>query len=547
MGGGRWWCLALALGACTDANAPCDGGLCAASPDAGRTSIDCLTPARIEVSPRQVDFGVTAKPASLAVSVSNPSACPLAVHSAAFAGDARLSCPKCGDAFPGELAPMETRDLDVVFEPSKQGLASGTLTIKGVDSAIKVAVRAQFLGTLDLEVAPSPVDFGYVPLGSSATRTVNIGNGGASGSTLTIQGLGLEAATSRDFALLPVRGLPRALGAVIDGTHEVATAQVRFTPSTADARSTSLRIATSQGEASVPVLGSAAPPAIIVVEPQRVEFAASSLGATKTEWTTVSNRGGSTLEVTPRFANARNAVGFSISPDETVSIEPGDYLELAVGFTPTQAQAYNAILLVESNAPAQPSIAVPLSGSGLAAGAEEFIKIEMTYENGDDTAFDDDLRQATLVVDGPPGGLCSKAKATKVSWGAYGNCLYSAYPPKTEPQQAVLASIKRDGVWTVRVAYEQDCASAPTNLVALILGTTVDVLQKVLNGAVVVPGKDVNAIISKLCVSHARSNADVRVWIAGRQVAERSVTVGKTGDVARVVEVVRSGGVFSVR
>jgi hypothetical protein len=97
------------------------------------------------------------------------------------------------------------------------------------------------------------------------------------------------------------------------------------------------------------------------------------------------------------------------------------------------------------------------------------------------------------------------------------------------------------------VNYKQDCSSLPSALLAGLLGISVDVLQQVLVGGVLVPGQDVGHLIENVCLSHDSSAVSVKVYVNGMQVAERTSSLGRKGDSRYVLDLVRTNSTFTVR
>jgi hypothetical protein len=176
------------------------------------------------------------------------------------------------------------------------------------------------------------------------------------------------------------------------------------------------------------------------------------------------------------------------------------------------------------------------------------VKLEMTYDNGSDNAFDSDVRNVDMTLEHPFGYVCNKQTPNPMNWGNYGSCSWLAFAPKEEPERIILADSRQDGRYRVMVSYQEDCASIPTQLLAGLLGISVEVLIGYLSGgAIPIPGSDIGNLIQNVCLDKKGTTVTIKVFINGNLVAERNKALGRKGDTSYVLDLVRSGGTFSVQ
>jgi hypothetical protein len=481
--------------------------------------------------------------------VTNLGGCPLTLFEARLADEGRgFACAACAGPFPRELFPGRRLELDVGFTAPGLGEARTGLVLRSDDAefpVLEVPVRAAWQGSPRLAVAPAALDFGAVALGRQQARTVALSNQGSGSAPLVVEGVSLSPDAGADFSLGPRPALPRALLPAPLGRGPLLPVEVRFTPRGPAARGGELLIATSEGVVHVPLVGTATTPPVARVSPAALDLGEVPLGSSASRTLTVVNQGGAPLTVTPRWA-AGTSTDLATSPAVLPPVASGSPTELEVAVTATRLGAYQALLQLDTDDPLRPSLWVPVRASGVAGPAAAVVKVDVTANPGASGALADDVRRVEASLENPSGLVCNAGTPAPEGWGEAGACTFLTFGPQQNPQRFVLAGASADGTWRVLVTYTRDCASLPTALAASALGLTVDALQVWLNGgAVVVPGQDIARLLEGLCLSHQPSAVSVRAWVNGVQVAERTATVGSQGQTVTVLELKRSGGVFT--
>ena len=222
------------------------------------------------------------------------------------------------------------------------------------------AVEAQ--GSL-LIIDPTAWSFGFVPVGSSASRDVTLSNGGTE--TLNISAITSPGAP---FALTggTCASPPFALSAGAS-----CTVQSTFSPTAAGTQSTALVQVTSDStgpSVRTLTLSGDTLEAKLVLSPDPLDFGAVAVGGTSGPvFLTVSNPGSKLLQVSsvsglaPPFLNA-----FTGTCPFPISVAAGGSCTVAYELRPTAAGSFSQDLTFTSNAIAASDDVVTLRGSGVA-------------------------------------------------------------------------------------------------------------------------------------------------------------------------------------
>ncbi|MBX5480473.1 MAG: choice-of-anchor D domain-containing protein [Myxococcaceae bacterium] len=462
-----------------------------------------------------------------------------------------FSCDLCEGKMPIEIFPGRHKDLVLTFKANGVGKYSDQLRILSDDREfpeLKVPIHANFLGVPQLRVAPNPIDFGYVAQGRALKKAVSISNQGTGVAPLTVSSVLLAPADSQDFELTGSLDAPVDLAPASTDETAILNFELTYHPRSNGLHSAELIVVTSKGDVHVPISGNSETPPKLTFNPTSINLGQVPLGHTNYQALTLVNEGGAPLHVSYSWGGPNPTTDLYALPSVLPEIQPGAYQEVQVAVTATAVGPYNGLLILSSDDPATPAVTIPVTAEGVPGPGPEVVKVEMTYENGADSAFDNDLRNVDLTLEHPYGYVCNKQNPSPTNWGNYGNPTWIAFAPKEEPERVVLADAVQDGTYRVMLSYAEDCASIPTELMAGILGISVDALIAYLSGgAININGQDVGDLISEICLDHASSNVTVRVYVNGQVIKEKTVTVGKKGDSLYAVDLIRSGGTFSAK
>jgi hypothetical protein len=194
--------------------------------------------ATISVAPARIEFGAVNVGSS-----ATGSAIVTNTGGVVIEGIAATSPPftiESGEAY--TVLPGESHEVVVRFTPIGNGAVSGALRLSGGGSAVVELLAEGLLDTpdADISVTPVQVDFGAVDVGSSASQTLTVANGGQ----IVLEGV---ASTSPPYSIVSGRTYTIFPGA----SHQVV---VRFTPTESGAATGSLGLS-GGGGATVPLLG----------------------------------------------------------------------------------------------------------------------------------------------------------------------------------------------------------------------------------------------------------------------------------------------------
>ncbi len=507
----------------------------------------------LQPSPHTVDFGSVDSQAALVqtVTLHNIGNCTLTLFEANLKDPGvGFTCDQCSSTFPKEIWPGRSVDFNISYAPSVVRSSFTELVLLSDDKeypTLRVPLQAHYIGTPQLVASPSPVDFGYTAQNRLTRRTVALSNQGTGTAPLVVKSVALAPPDTMDFALVAPTNLPRTLSPVSVDRTAVETVEVRYTPRTLADHTAELVVTTDKGTFTVPLKGTSSSAPAISVTPTTIDLGDVTLGTSNFKTITIVNMGGAPLTVRPTWGGQMFTTDFSTNPQLIPDVAPSMYVEVQVQVTATREGPLQAILNLESNDPQRPTVSIPVTARGVLGGGAEVVKLEMTFDNGSDNAFDNDVRNVDMTLEHPFGYVCNKQSPNPTNWGNYGTPTWLAFAPKEEPERIILADSRVDGTYRVMVTYQQDCASLPTQLLAGILGISVEVLVGYLSGgAIPIPGQDVGGLIQSVCLNKESTAVTVKVYVNGMLKAEKNATLGRKGDSTYVLDLVRQGGTFSV-
>lgn len=512
----------------------------------------------LQPGPPLVDFGYVGSGTSRQeLFLRNIGNCTLTIFEAYFVeeGESPFECPRCAASnFPIELFPFRDHSVTVFFTPDGVGDYADELVLLSDDSEypeIRIPVRARFNGIPKLAVAPDEVDFDYAPVGRTVNRTIRLTNSGTGIAPLEIEKIEIVTATASAFSFEPEVTEPIELDPVTVDMDAGFTVNLRYHPMEIENHEAELVIHTNMPTDNIvriPMIGSSQTPAKISVSPGQVTFGPVPIGQTTSLPLTIVNEGGTPLRVSYRWGGTGLSTDLSALPQLVPPIPPGQYTELQVLVTATAPTEITGLLLIESNDPVRPSVTIPVSAQGQDVVGAQVVKIDMNFENGSDSFFDDDFRNVDMTLENPFGLVVNKDNPQPTNWMNFGNPSWISFGPKEEPERIVLPDAQQDGTFRVLVNYIEDCSSVPSGIVAAILGISVDALLAYLTG---VPsglaGSQVSDAIESVCFNHSSSAVTVTIYINGQVVAEVPVTLGRKGDYLYAADLIRSGGEWSVQ
>jgi parallel beta-helix repeat protein len=337
----------IALGPQTSTIYICDNA--AGSPHTITLSGTGVAPPPVQVNPSSQDFGSVpvggfSNP-PVVFNFSNSGSAPVAISPPQTTGPFQVVGTNCGPTIPQS----SSCNVNVSFTPSAAGPASGTVSITSGTSTVSASLTGT--GTVaPVLVLPSPIDFGGVLIGSSATRTVtltNSGGGPLTFSSMTVSGP-FTLTNNCPTTLQPGQSCPITIGAN-------TTAVGSF--------SGTLTIVSDGGSGTVPltVIVQQLPIPLLKITPTTVGFGDRIVGSTSaSQRITVLNEGGAAAAITgvnvsPDYVVTGNSCGTNLAPNASCFV---DVAMRAIGFGGRVGQ-----LVIGSNATGAPHV-VNLAGTG---------------------------------------------------------------------------------------------------------------------------------------------------------------------------------------
>ncbi len=273
-----------------------------------------------------------------------------------------------GLTYPVTLAGGHSVSGKVTFAPQSSGADNGTVSIsfntmtggrgRGLDitNTVTLSLSGTGMTSGQLTAVPGSLAFGNVQVGSSRTMTENLTNSG--GSSVTISG---ASATGAGFTVSGL-SLPISVSA-----GQSVSLSVIFTPTSGNAASGNVAITSnaSNTSLSVSLAGTGMTPGQLAASPTSLGFGSVTTGNSSSLSETLTNTGGSSLtisQVTPSGA------GFSLSGITLpVTLAAAQSVTFNAIFAPQTAGSVTGGLAISSNG-SNPSLSVPLSGTGAASG-----------------------------------------------------------------------------------------------------------------------------------------------------------------------------------
>ncbi|MFL5320123.1 MAG: choice-of-anchor D domain-containing protein [Myxococcaceae bacterium] len=508
----------------------------------------------LQPDPYSVQFGeLDGAESTTTIKIHNIGNCTLTLFEATLEkGDASpFTCDLCTAPMPIEIFPGREKEVQVSFKAPTVGTYDDAIKILSDDKEfpeLKVPLHANFIGTPDLRVQPNPVDFGYVAMGRMNKKAMQISNQGTGTAPITVNKVAFDPADTQDFELVGAPTSDVTLKPISISRDAVIAFEVQYHPRSSAQHHVDLVITNSKGELRIPVSGNSETPPKLTFSPTSIDLGKVPLGHTNVQPLTLLNEGGAPLNISYSWGGPNPTTDLYGTPAVLPAIVPGAYVDLQIAFTATSIGQITGLLVLTTNDPSKPSVTIPVTAEGIQGPGPEVVKIDMTFDNGTDGVFDKDIRNVDMTLEHPYGYVCNKGTPAPTNWGNYGNPSWISFAPKEEPERIVLADATQDGKYRVMLTYMEDCKSLPTELLAGILGISVDALVTYLSSGVInVNGQDVSQLISNVCLSHGGSNATVRVYVNGTLIKEKTASLSHKGDNTYVLDLIRNNGTFSAQ
>ncbi|MCP4503884.1 MAG: choice-of-anchor D domain-containing protein [Deltaproteobacteria bacterium] len=555
------------------------------------------------------------------ITLENVGDCLLTIQDIGFLSDAPpgFSCEPCEITdFPQRIPPQRSVDVTVRYAPQAPGevftelqLQTDDVTAGDGDGVVNVDLHATYSGVPNVIIDPAELSFGIVPRGTERTHDITIRNEGSGNALLTVMQLFVQGETDftipDEFAAISP-GTPLLLAPYNpDDPDTVIVVPVTLRPdSNGSPRdyAADLKLQVHYGDPTAAVYfsthlsGTSLGPPQIQVSAEELVYQeedgnAYPIGTVSYRQITIQNSGESQLEVELSLSDTSG--DFSVSPSFVPPIAAGGVVVLSVFFNPSQPSdpanehdptvPSNAFLNITSNddSPAADVLkVVNLRGWARGGVYDDVLKLEMEFENADNSWAGSDYRDVDLEMISPTGFSCGKPEyqyapdgnggyivvATEDpcdTWNAYdsdgdgraeeGTANWLAVGQYQEPERIILFGLGPDlangETFTARIHYAEDCENIPSNLLGDILGIGASVLLGVLGGAVgvpiAVPPGQISDMISENCWDHSSSNTTLHVFLNGEEVASPAHRLRNKGDYFDILRLLRENGQFVIQ
>lgn len=236
---------------------------------------------------------------------------------------------------PATLPASGTIEVPITFTPTGTGPLGATVT--ATTSTGKTATFA-LSGTgqaaaAKLEATPPLVTFGGTTVGGQLSGSATFRNVG--GTQLTINAIHLPSAP------FGATGVP-AVGAKIEPGDSV-TITVTFDPTSTGKFEDQIGLDTTGGGEAVGLSGSAGLPGALEIASETLAYGQVTVGSSVSKSFTVTNTGGTAVEVTKSKPPNGGAFTATTSLSEGTTIAPGESMTETVKFTPTSAGSASAV------------------------------------------------------------------------------------------------------------------------------------------------------------------------------------------------------------
>jgi hypothetical protein len=293
-----------------------------------------------------------------------------------------------GWTLPLTLTPGQSRAGTVRFAPTASGKQSGTLAVSWTSSGTGHVTKIYLVGTASgsgqLASNPAAMNFGSIQVGSSKPWTGVLTN--STGSAVTISSASVTGTAYQLSALtLPVTLSP----------GQSTNYAVTFAPKSAGTFSGNVAITSNAPNSTLNVAlsGTGVAGGQLSSNPTSLSFGSVQTGSKKTLSETVTNSSTAAITISQVVPSGAGFSFSGITPPVTLS--PSQSFTFSVAFAPTSTGATNGALSITSNA-ANPTLSIPLSGSGTTATAGQLAVNPASMNFGNVTVGSSQKQTATL-------------------------------------------------------------------------------------------------------------------------------------------------------
>ena len=260
-----------------------------------------------------------------------------------------------GLAIPFTLGAGKTASFSITFAPLSNQMVQGTIRLvnSGSSSALTLSVSGTGLTSGSLTANPSSINFGTVPLGTSATKTQTLTNSGTTNVSIGSVGSGVPfwvTGLTTPMTLAP--------GASV-------TFYAHFHPQSAGTASGGLIALSSANDyrVVVPLSGTVAGSGQLSIAPATLTFGSVPVGSTKSMTATLSATGAGVTIASDSLTSSEFSVSGLPLP---LTLAAGQTRSFTISFTPQSSGTASASLSLKTGVSSTAAIEA-LAGSGAAA------------------------------------------------------------------------------------------------------------------------------------------------------------------------------------
>jgi hypothetical protein len=420
------------------------------------------------MSASSLSFGSTMvnTPTIQSVTLTSTGTAPVTISSAAISG---AGFTMVGAGLPVTLNPNQAMTLQVQFNPTSPGAATGQIAISSNSKRARTAMVA-LTGTgitaasapqtsPQLAVSSASLSFGSVTVNTAATQSLTLTSTGTAPVTVNT-----AAITGTGFTI--VGG---SLPVTLNPTQSM-TLQVQFLPAIIGTASGQITINSdsSTGSTAVVALSGtsiAAPSPQLTVSAGSLSFGSVTVNTATTQTLTLTSTG--TAPVTVNTA-AITGTGFTIVGGSLpVTLNPTQSMTLQVQFLPTVTGTASGQITISSNSSTGSTTVVALSGTSTAAPNPQLTVSAASLSFGSVTVNTATKQSLTLTSTGTSPVTVNSAAIT----GAGFTIVAQSFPVTLNPTQSLTLQVQFDpttaGTASGQITINSNSTTGGTALVAL--------------------------------------------------------------------------------
>lgn len=423
-----------------------------------------LSAAQLSVSSTNLNFGSVVVNAMQmqSVTLTSTGTTPVTVSSVTASG---AGFTTVGGSFPITLNSAQTLTVQIQFNPTTSGPASGQLIISSnsttgsttVVNLVGTGVAGSSTTNQQLTVSAAGLSFGSVTVNTTTTQSLTLASTGTSPVMVNS-----AAVTGTGFSIVGT-SLPVTLN-----PSQSVTLQVQFSPTTAGSAIGQLTINSNSvtGATAVVALsgtGAAANPQL-AVSPGSLSFGNVAVDTGVTRSLMLTSTG--TSPVTVNSAVITGAGFMIVASSLPVTLNPSQAFTLQVQFDPTATGTANGQITINSNSATGGTALVALGGTGTAANPQ--LTVGATNLSFGNVMVNTTTTQSLILTSTGTSAVTVNSAAIT---GAGFSILGGSFPVMLSPGQTLTIQVQfsptATGAASGQIAISSNSASGGTALVAL--------------------------------------------------------------------------------